>query len=611
MLCYARILAAVFFLFSLAVGAKAALEPDRGLLDFGAFYMAGVVQEKGVDDPYAVYPELAEETGANFGYTDGRGHSPNLNPPISLYAFRPLADLNPADTKVAFQVASAFVFVACALAMLKAYPEHRTPQGVLWIASFGGLWYTLWLGQIYMLPFALGLGAWFLIQRGTNPLLAGLLIGLLVAIKPHFAIWPLLLLLAGHPRIGLSAFASAAAVSAVPLVLQGPEIYQQWLEAVQAYPRIALGFNASLIGEAERLGVPALGYALSVTLVVSACFVMWWSRATAVRASSWGIVVALLAAPITWIGYGLLAMPVLLSRRWGALEWIAALGMTSLWFVLERGELALAASLVLMFLLARDQFVRQEVAHAVEEARSLSAQRQQVAASTRLGVVVGEVGSRTMDWEGGLTAEAYSRDLQPSANADAANSMGWDCRVHVEYEGQPAVDWYIPVGTPVRSTLDGRATMYVVSLPNAFDYYDVSREPYIGNPDRDRAPLSPFPGPGGGKGVFIEVTNDAFATEYGHLNLEMTLPAVPEGAYLDGFSQAYDYATAFGTMRAFNDYIAIASWDVRAGDVIGYSGDSGYSEAPHLHYTVRRASTSNLLCPTTEAGFEDEGWLFR
>ena len=145
--------------------------------------------------------------------------------------------------------------------------------------------------------------------------------------------------------------------------------------------------------------------------------------------------------------------------------------------------------------------------------------------STRLGVVVGEVGSRTMDWEGGLTAEAYSRDLQPSANADAANSMGWDCRVHVEYEGQPAVDWYIPVGTPVRSTLDGRATMYVVSLPNAFDYYDVSREPYIGNPDRDRAPLSPFPGPGGGKGVFIEVTNDAFATEYGHLNLEMTLPA--------------------------------------------------------------------------------------
>jgi murein DD-endopeptidase MepM/ murein hydrolase activator NlpD len=225
--------------------------------------------------------------------------------------------------------------------------------------------------------------------------------------------------------------------------------------------------------------------------------------------------------------------------------------------------------------------------------------------------VVGEVGSRNIDWSAGTTAEAYSRDIQTSDDPDEANSMGWDCRVHVEYEGQAAVDWYIPVATPVHATLDGRATMYVVSFPNAFDYYDASREPYIGNPDRARAAISPFPGPGGGKGVFIEVTNDAFATEYAHLDLESTLSLVPAGAYLDGFSVDYDYETAFGTMRAFDDYTAIASWDVQAGAVIGYSGDSGYSEAPHLHYTVRRAGTSDLLCPTTEAGFEDGGWLFR
>jgi murein DD-endopeptidase MepM/ murein hydrolase activator NlpD len=231
--------------------------------------------------------------------------------------------------------------------------------------------------------------------------------------------------------------------------------------------------------------------------------------------------------------------------------------------------------------------------------------------STRLGVIVGEVGSRSIDWTAGIAAEAYSREMQTSDDPDEANGMGWDCRTHVEYEGQPAADWYIPVGTPVRATLDGRATMYVVSLPNAFDYYDASREPYIGNPDRPNAPLSPFPGPGGGKGVFIEVTNDTFVTEYGHLDIESTLSLVPDGAYFGGFSQSYDFETAFGAMRAFNDYTAIASWDVHAGDVIGYSGDSGYSEAPHLHYTVRRAGTSSLLCPTEEAGFEDGGWLFR
>jgi LmbE family N-acetylglucosaminyl deacetylase len=72
-----------------------------------------------------------------------------------------------------------------------------------------------------------------------------------------------------------------------------------------------------------------------------------------------------------------------------------------------------------------------------------------------------------------------------------------------------------------------------------------------------------------------------------------------------------DYAEAFGTMRAFNDATAVARWEVRAGEVIGYSGDSGYSEAPHLHYTVRRTGSMTLLCPTNEPGFSDGGWLFR
>ena len=376
---YARAFVAVFLLFSFAVSAKIALEPDRGLLDFGAFYMAGVAQKQGLD-PYGVHPELAANTGENFGHTDGRGHSPNLNPPISLYPARLLANVDPDDVKLALNVVSALVFAGCAYALLRAYPQHRTVQGVLWVAAFGGIWYTLWLGQVYVLLFALGLGAWFLIQRGTHPLMAGLLIGLLVAVKPHFALWPLLLLLAGHPRIALSSFGVAAAVSAVPLALEGPGIYQQWLEAAQAYPRLAFAGNASIVGEAERLGLVEAGYFLSIALVMTAAAVMWFSRATAERASSWGIVVALLASPIAWIGYGLLLMPVLLSRRWQAPEWIAALGMTGLWFALGLGEPFFAASLVLLYLLARDQLVRSETTNTADQARTQAAERQQVAA---------------------------------------------------------------------------------------------------------------------------------------------------------------------------------------------------------------------------------------
>ena len=380
MLRYARVLAAVFFVVSLTVSALVALRPDRGLLDFGAFYMAGVLQAKDVEDPYGVYPELAAETGANFGHTDGRGHSPNLNPPISLYPFSLLGETNPTDAKLALNVVSALVFAGCGVALLVAYPQHRTLQGVLWVAAFGGFWYTLWLGQVYVLLFALGLGAWFLLQRGTHPILAGVLIGLLVAVKPHFVLWPLFLLLAGHPRVALSGLATAAAVSAVPLALEGPGVYQQWLEAAQAYPRIALAGNASLVGQAERFGLPAAGYALSAGLALSAALVMYLYRPNAMKASSWGIVVALLAAPIAWVGYGLLAMPVLMSRRWHALEWAAAISLTGLWFILERGEPFLAASLILLCLLTKDLLVRRRLSLAVMAAREQRAPGAQVAA---------------------------------------------------------------------------------------------------------------------------------------------------------------------------------------------------------------------------------------
>jgi murein DD-endopeptidase MepM/ murein hydrolase activator NlpD len=206
---------------------------------------------------------------------------------------------------------------------------------------------------------------------------------------------------------------------------------------------------------------------------------------------------------------------------------------------------------------------------------------------------------------------AYSRDDQPSDDPERANRSGWDCRVHVEYEGQPAVDWYVPVGTPIRATMAGTATLYVVTVTNAFDYYGVAREPYIGNPDRTRAPLSPFPGPGGGKGVFVRVENEGFVTEYAHLDVARTVAPLPASAFLSVYSSDYDYAGIFAPLRDFRVSTAIAQWTANSGDVIGFSGDSGYSEAPHLHYTVGRSGDASLLCPTAEAGFADGGWLMK
>ena len=138
-----------------------------------------------------------------------------------------------------------------------------------------------------------------------------------------------------------------------------------------------------------------------------------------------------------------------------------------------------------------------------------------------------------------------------------------------------------------------------------------AHEPYIGNPDRTRAPLSPFPGPGGGMGVYVSVINDGYRTDFGHLSIDPTIAHVPAGAFIAPYSPAYGYADTFATPLGLSSAAFVASWGVRRGDVIGYTGDAGYSEAPHLHYQITRVSDGAKLCPTGEVGFEDGGWLSR
>jgi hypothetical protein len=220
--------------------------------------------------------------------------------------------------------------------------------------------------------------------------------------------------------------------------------------------------------------------------------------------------------------------------------------------------------------------------------------------SMHADAVVGALGSRVIETGAGPTIGDYTTNDQPSDDPVRANASGWNCRVHVEYEGTPALDWYVPAGTPVRATMDGDATLIVNTVANAFDYYGVDREPYIGDPDRARAPLNPVPGPGGGMGVYVAVINERHRTDYGHLSIAPTLTVVPDDAFSAPYSRAFDYASAFAVPQSFTYGAQVATWPVRKGDVIGYTGDAGYSEAPHLHYVITNRATGTRLCPTGE-----------
>jgi hypothetical protein len=142
-----------------------------------------------------------------------------------------------------------------------------------------------------------------------------MLIGVVVAMKPNFLVWPVLLFLAGHRFPALAAFATAAVVSAVPLAVFGPEVYRQWLELVASDSERAFFLtNASFAGLAARAGLPAFGVVLSLALLAGLAAWAFWRRPTVARVGALSLLAALLASPLGWIHYTLFLLPVLLSQ---------------------------------------------------------------------------------------------------------------------------------------------------------------------------------------------------------------------------------------------------------------------------------------------------------
>ncbi len=330
------------------------------LSDFGSFVASGTAAAAGLD-PYAIYPTTAHGLFAGTVYA-----SPNLNPPISVLAFLPLAHVDPYWAFRAWYVLSVALYLVALALLLRAYPTARTSLHLIWAFNLAGLWHTLLLGQVYV-PLALAVvGACLLVENG-RPLPAGLLMGAVVAFKPNFAIWPLLLAVAGNWVCALAALGAAGALSLLPVAVFGPRIYTQWLAAA-ANPGLLtmLPGNNSLQGVAARLGIASLGVPLAAVLVVAVAALACFRRPAPGSASGLGLVASLLASPVSWAGYTLLLLPVLIGRRWAgplrvgallllcplAIVWYLSLG--SRWLLAGVGSLYALALLLILAGLARE-----------------------------------------------------------------------------------------------------------------------------------------------------------------------------------------------------------------------------------------------------------------
>lgn len=249
-------------------------------------------------------------------YDTGAGLA-NLNPPFWTVLFAPFGLL---ETLVAYRVFSILTVILMLGAGLLVARELRLSPWATWPASAAilissPLMGTVALGQVYGVLVA-GLAFAWLADRRGYPLVQGVVLGLVIAIKPTLA--PLLLWPIAQRRWHAlpAAVAGIAGASLIGVAVAGPAATWRWLDVLTAEDLSTFGDNASLPSFVARLGGPAwLGF-LAGLVIVAITF-------RRIRPDSPGALWALTAAtllmsPVAWHNYLVLCFPgvfVLLHQR--------------------------------------------------------------------------------------------------------------------------------------------------------------------------------------------------------------------------------------------------------------------------------------------------------
>jgi hypothetical protein len=299
----------VFLLSGVATFGYISARPRQGALwDFGAFHLSGYAANRGLN-PYGA--DALNDYARTFQVTTT---VPNLNPPLSVPLFQWLATTEPTSAFRVWWWVSLVIQTAGVAWLVRRGPDDRLVR-TLWALSLAGFWMNLGLGQIYAPLAALAIAAYDL--EKDWPVLAGLCIGVLVAWKPHLVLWPCCLLFAGHRRSAVAALATAAALSAVPLLVLGPDVYRAWAAALSQYHGMQVATNVSVTAwllaamPMPRTVTAAAGAAIGASLWHLIRTRPSWSSCSDLALAS-----ALALAPISWAGYTLLLLPVFLHRAW-------------------------------------------------------------------------------------------------------------------------------------------------------------------------------------------------------------------------------------------------------------------------------------------------------
>ncbi len=154
------------------------------LQDFGSFVASGQLANEG-KNPYSSDSPLVFIV--DFSEIGMEGDAPNLNPPISVLLFQYIASLNPITAIKFWRITSILLFLASLFILHMTYPMtgFQAYMRFAWAISLAGFWHTIQLGQIYCLILFLAVLTYFF-QKNNRFILAGICLGVLIAIKPNF-----------------------------------------------------------------------------------------------------------------------------------------------------------------------------------------------------------------------------------------------------------------------------------------------------------------------------------------------------------------------------------------------------------------------------------------
>ena len=238
----------------------------------------------------------------------------NLNPPLLTVLLAPFAWLDALTAYRVWVVLSVLMVLGSLLVVARELRLRPVPVVFVMAAVLASspLHGALVLGQIYPV-LLVGLVAGWVAERRGRPVLAAVLFGITISLKPSLA--PVLLLYAAQRRWAplRAGVVSAVVASLLGVAVCGPSSGVAWLRIAFNSPVPDTVDNASLPGLAVRLGVPpVLGLVAGVIVLGGTLAVLARHRHRVDPAGTavWAVLAAgLLLSPIAWHNYLMLLWP--------------------------------------------------------------------------------------------------------------------------------------------------------------------------------------------------------------------------------------------------------------------------------------------------------------